>query len=961
MWIKIGTILLVIMLAACGGGSSGGGSPSSPDQPPQADAGPSVEAPPGDFVVLDGTGSSDPDGSIVAWQWAQQQGPAVVLDNPNGEQAGLIAPAVTVATELVFSLTVTDNDGDTASDSVTVRVVPVATVPTYRVSGILTASGSQALDSDTNNPDTAPLANDNPATAQRIPNPITLGGYLNLPGAGAPGRSQANGDREDYFRVDLLAGQTVTMLVADFENADADLYLYDNEGNVVDFSIDTGEVESIAINTTGSYLVNPSIFEGATNYILAIGSERAPAVSGGSIGDVIPWQAVVGYRMQQPGSTGPDLAREDLAEHVGMVKRAGSQDRGQLMQIRANDVQAWQRDNRLRAAAAKKPDIVDEVLRAHWETLMTIKALRRDPGVAYAEPNFRLRALAEPNDQAYPFQWHLPMINAPAAWDLTTGSADVVVAVVDSGVLTGHPDLSGQLLAGYDFVRDPLSARDGDGIDADPTDPGGSDPGSNSFHGTHVSGTIAASGDNTIGVAGVAYGARLMPLRALGSGGAGTSYDVRQAIRYAAGLPNDSGLVPDMPADIINLSLGSPAFSPADEALFEQLWQSGITVVAAAGNEASSAPSYPAAYNHVISVSAVDSRRGLARYSNTGPTVDVAAPGGDNGIDINGDGYPDGVLSTGATLSGSEPGFAYTFLSGTSMAAPHVAGVIALMKSTNPALTAADVETLLQRGELTVDLGAAGRDNLYGHGLIDAQRAVAAALAAAGNSPADNPQLAASAGTLSFGATTRTLELQLDNSGGGNLELFSIAADEEWLSVAPASVNNTGLGSYRVQVDREGLVEGVYGARITAVSSVNTVTVQVLVTVGGPLASTDIGVIYVLLYDAETDLPLAQFEATRDRDGYRFAFDSVPAGRYNLYAGTDSDNDLLICDGGEACGAWLTLDQPILIELDSNREGLEFPVEFQVAIPSLQARGQSLESNADTRQPRRRPSLADDR
>lgn len=933
---RLGALLITLGLTACSGGGGGGGNTATPNLAPLAEAGASVSVTPGDVVVLDGSGSNDPDGTIAAWQWEQLQGPTAVLEAPDSPQSGFVAPDVNTDAELVFSLTVTDNEGASASDTMTVSIRPANPVPAYRISGRLATSASQAVDSDTNNPDSRSRDNNTPETAQSISNPITLGGHLNRSGAGEPGNSQENGDEDDFFRIDLLADQAVTMLVADYENADADLYLYDTDGNIVDFSIETGELESITIPVSGTYLVNASIFSGATNYILAVGNE---GVETRDKREIIPWQAYVAFRdpsIREPG--GPDLSMEDLAESVGMVRQAGARNRGTLMRLRENGLMPQQYRQRLQAAAGKKDAITDPEQRNRWETLMTIKSLRGDPRIAYAEPNYQLRTLQEPNDPAYVFQWHLPLINLPAAWETTTGAADVVVAVVDSGVLPAHPDLTGQLLGGYDFVRDPVSAQDGDGIDPDPTDPGGSDPGSSSFHGTHVSGTIAASGNNRAGVAGVAYSARIMPLRALGSGGAGTSYDVRQAIRYAAGLPNDSGLLPQQPADIINLSLGGAGFSRADQDLFQALWQSGITVVAAAGNEASTLPSYPAAYDHVISVSAVDAQRQITSYSNTGPTVDVAAPGGDNGVDLNGDGYPDGVLSTGATQSAADTRFAYTFLSGTSMAAPHVAGVIALMKSVNPDLGADDIETLLTLGELSDELGAPGRDDLYGYGLINARRAVNAALSAAGQSPSESPRLVASAQTLSFARSATGLRLDLSNAGSGDLTVQSVSADRDWVQVTAAGVGPQGLGNYLVTVDRETLPTGTYDANIIAESSANTVTIKVLMTVAAPGAATGIGVTYVLLYDVDTDEPVAQFIAAGDAGRYRFNFSNVPAGRYYLYAGTDSDNDLFICDEGEACGAWLNLDQPIVVELDSNLEDLEFPVEFQVAIPTLQAR-----------------------
>jgi len=595
----------------------------------------------------------------------------------------------------------------------------------------------------------------------------------------------------------------------------------------------------------------------------------------------------------------------------------------------------------------------DPKLRARWETLMAVKALRQDPRIEYAEPNYRVRTLAEPNDQGYPFQWHYPLIDLPSAWDNTTGAPSVIVAVVDTGILSRHPDLLGQWVAGYDFVRDSGNAADGDGIDPDPEDPGGGqDPASNSFHGTHVSGTVAAAGDNRTGVAGVAYGARIMPLRALGTDG-GTSYDVDQAIRFAAGLANDSGTLPAQSADIINLSLGGAPFSQASQELLRQVRSAGVMVVAAAGNEGSTLPSYPASYDGVISVAAVDAQRQRTSYSNTGPAIDLAAPGGNNSVDLNGDGYPDGVLSTDGLGNGE---FGYTFLSGTSMAAPHVAGVLALMKSVNPELTPQDVDALLVRGELSDDLGAPGRDDAYGYGLVNAQRAVRAALAAGGNPVADNPLLSASAETLNFSASTTSLELELRNSGSGQLELLAIETSEPWLTVSPESADSEGLGLYRVSVDRSGLTDGVYAADITARSSVNSLTVRVIMSVGGESASANVGVIYILLLDQETGDPLQEFGAVA-RDGeYRFSFGDLPRGRYSLVAGSDADNDLFICDAGEACGAWLTLDQPLEIDLDSDRSDLNFPVDFLIAIPNLATSTQTTVGREPPQLQRRPPA-----
>lgn len=804
---------------------------------------------------------------------------------------------------------------------------PVVIEPGLRVSGTITATASQAVDSDTNDTTSPGISNDDFGSAQALPNPITLGGYVNQPGTGAVGRSQQSGDREDFYRVAMLAGQRITLLVADYRAADADLLLYDDNGELIDFSLATGEIESLVAPADGNYLVNVSSFDGATNYILAIGtgnSARAPPPPA-----IVPWQTVVTYRDEIKGQAS--------TRRMAMELRGGGPGRARLLSLGQGNTDQAILNNRLGSAIDKYQAIANPELQARFATLMTVKRLRKDPAVARAEPNYRVHGYFTPDDEAFPFQWHYPLISLPEAWDTTTGDPGVVVAVIDTGILSGHPDLQGQLVAGYDFVRNPANAGDGDGIDPNPEDSGNLfAPASSSFHGTHVAGTVAAAGNNRIGVTGVAYGARVMPLRALGMDGGGTSYDVDQAIRYAAGLPNDSGQTPPQAVDIINLSLGGAPFSQITQDLLREVRQAGIAVVAAAGNEASSAPAYPASYDTVISVSAVDIQRRLTPYSNRGSNIDVAAPGGFNGVDVNGDGYPDGVLSTG----GSGADFAYTFLNGTSMAAPHVAGVLALMKSANQALTPADMDALLDSGALTDDLGNPGRDDSFGHGLINAARAVRAALEASGNPPADNPRLRASASTLSFGIGNQPLLLDLGNAGKGELTLQEIVTTQPWLQLAPLQVDQAGLGQYEVSIDRRGLAAGLYAGEIIARSSVNEVRVRVIMSVGDSGTSADVGTLYVLLYDPLADDVVAEAAIDSDGGDYRFVLDDVPPGNYELIAGSDADNDLFICDPGEACGAWLTLDQPLQLQLQESRDDLDFPVEYQIFIPDISAASQ---------------------
>ncbi len=521
---------------------------------------------------------------------------------------------------------------------------------------------------------------------------------------------------------------------------------------------------------------------------------------------------------------------------------------------------------------------------------------------------------------------------------MSTGSNTVIVAVIDTGVLLNHPDLENQLTSdGYDFISDPTRARDGDGIDPDPDDPGDGNPGRSSFHGTHVSGTIAAETNNIIGVAGVTWSTRIMPLRVLGQGG-GTDYDILQAVRYAAGLDNDSGTLPAQKADIINLSLGAGSFSPAAQDVITAARGEGTIFIAAAGNSASDTPVYPAAYEGVLSVSAVDIKKDLARYSNFGTTIDLTAPGGDNTADINADGFPDGVLSTCGTDPTGVIEFIYCFFQGTSMAAPHVAGVVALMKAIYPALTPEELDILIANGLITEDLGPAGRDDQFGHGLIDAFGALVEAqnLAGGGVTPLT---LIVTPAALNFGPqSAASLEVaKAGGNAGDQLLVNAVTADVPWLKITEDNVDTDGLGTYSVIVDRNQLTPGTYSATITVDAdspTVNDIEVPVSMQVVTSIVGGNAGFHYVLLVDSETFAIKDQDKVPFSPGGYAYSFTNVPAGTYQIFAGTDSNNDFIIGDPGEAFGAYLTLDQPVPITISTDQGGLDFISNFDVSFPA---------------------------
>ncbi len=363
-----------------------------------------------------------------------------------------------------------------------------------------------------------------------------------------------------------------------------------------------------------------------------------------------------------------------------------------------------------------------------------------DFNVEYAEPDRRVHALLTPNDTLFPQQWHYfeaaGGMNAPLAWDKASGKG-VVVAVIDTGARP-HADLVANLVPGFDFVSSAARAGDGNGRDNDGSDPGdfnaagecgaGSAASDSSWHGTHVAGTIAGVTNNATGVAGIAFNAKVQPVRVLGKCG-GSTADITDAIIWASGGTVAGVAANPTPARVINMSLGGGgACSRTEQAAINSARSRGTVVVVAAGNEAQDvANSSPANCAGVVAVAATGRTGKRASYSNFGTGVDLAAPGGDG---------RDGVISTVNAGKTVPAGDAFAAFQGTSMATPHVAAVAALMLSVNAALTPDQVENLLKSSARKF---AAGDCNQCGTGLLDANAAVTAALGGATPPPPPPP------------------------------------------------------------------------------------------------------------------------------------------------------------------------------------------------------------------------------
>jgi serine protease len=435
----------------------------------------------------------------------------------------------------------------------------------------------------------------------------------------------------------------------------------------------------------------------------------------------------------------------------------------------------------------------------------------------------------------------------------------------------------------------------------------------------------------------VAWNVSIMPLRVLGVNGSGSTEDIIQSILAAAGLPNRSGSTPAQRADIINMSLGGPgSCSSAWQDAINRARAAGVIVIAAAGNDNADGNFTPAGCQGVVTVSSVGVDRARAPYSNFGTGVDVAAPGGDMSVDRNGDGAYDGIFSTYSIREGTTYYSSFALLQGTSMAAPHVAGVAALMKSVNASLTPANFDSLLASGALTDDIGAPGRDAL-GIGLINAAKAVRAAATAP---PPVAPQLGVTPTSVNFGDVGTMNEVTVGNAGTGTINVTGTSTSATWLTVAPVQTGTNGLGTYRVQVNRSGLVNGTYNGWVEFRGSAGTaVRTSVLMQVVTVPTVPSAGYHYVLLIDSASGDALQQATVEARGASVDFTFTDVPPGTYELVAGTDMNNDQFICDEGEACAEYPLFGEATPIDVTGDRSGLNMLTGFRSSPATQTASG----------------------
>ncbi|WP_161494474.1 S8 family serine peptidase [Marinobacter salexigens] len=783
-------------------------------------------------------------------------------------------------------------------------------------------SGSIAIESgtrvDADDADTLALSLTPSSRAQSLPQEFILAGYVSAEAGtypsqgGRPGTTYSQ-DPVDTYSLPLHPKQSIALQAFSASDVPSSLTLsLFSAGRLID-RVSTGS-QSVPVQLT---LPEPESSGTYTLRVEATGAQPmlyilSTSVAGSELATQYHW---------------PD---HDFADGEAIVVLSQEQTLARSS-MRAADVDfsdelapgVWLAKAPLQAARTS-------VNRSKESTLEWIGSLNKRADVLSATPNYTMQAMQTPVDEplysnpSVGQQWHYELINAPIAWQIAQeGARGVTVAVLDTGIFgtpgRWHSELNDNVLSGWDFVSEAFDNDGAPGRDNNPADPGNA-VGASAYHGTHVAGTIAAS-VNGAGGAGIAYNASLRPVRVLGEGGTGSSADLLAALHWVVDSPSSTPR-----ADIVNLSLGGLPYQQSLKDVIDAGVERGIVYVAAAGNSASTAASYPAAYDGVFSVSAVDGAGELATYSNSGSWIDLAAPGGDASRDANADGRSDLVSSTSASLINGSLKETYIGLQGTSMAAPHVSAVFALMKSLNPDLNYNDLSALLVAGELTFqdcEASPCSKRPDVGWGLLDAGKsALAASVGFVPNLLTSSPAIVS---LTSEGADTASVTLKVYGSNPVDVTIESVSLNAPWVQLDSAPVTGDSGTDFPITLTLlpEQLEAGVSARTVIVVEYKSDQLRRLEIPVIGQRVTDqqarDAGRHFVLLVDPEPEgdfyTTVAQTSTVVDNGRYSFTFvpddgvdpkrlNEVPPGRYILVAGSDLDNNGLICHAGEACAEY---------------------------------------------------------
>lgn len=801
----------------------------------------------------------------------------------------------------------------------------------FSVSGTISVQRDSDVDLDLNQNN---ALNNDPENAQLILNPSKTGGFLSgYAGTYSNGLS-FHADHEDYYQVNLVEGQSVqlSLFQADENLADIEivLELLDTDQNVLANSQLTNFSSlSLTVPQDGQYMIGIRVTTDTSPLLYTL--QLSQSFVGSSLSDsdksilshpFVPGQVLVRFKDQSVANHSITPSSNTISEKLKL-----KQDIPGIAKVFEFSLPATSVATTKISAPQTSSQTQEEAQLAELDqkiaTLELIKSLNQRSDIAFAEPNFIYHSSIVPDDPNFSDQWNLEMLRQSAAWEVATGNG-VVVAVLDTGINNSHEDLLNNIFSdAYDFISDSKQAGDGNGIDADPTDLG------SSFHGSHVAGIISAEANNQKGIAGIAYNAKIMPIRVLGVQDTGTSSDIAQAILYAARLSNSSGTLPAQRADIINMSFGGSALSETVQIAIQNAYDQGVILIGAAGNEATNLAFYPAAFPQVIGVGSISNDKQHSGFSNYGMNVDLVAPGGTGSGSANFDGFQDAILSTVNANN-------YAEYIGTSMAAPHVSAVAALMKELSPSLTGSVFKSALDQGLLTQTFSAMESDpnNYFGKGLIDP---IKATTWASGNNSIPG-MLSIYPSKFGFNGALIKADLELTNPSERDVRILSIDEQENWLQVTEKDNVDatTRLGSYLVEVNLalsnldQGIITVNY--QIDGGATLQT-TLSVFISQTNQSDST-VGTLFISLYKQD-DILNENFQPSYTVGGqlnngfYKYCFQNIEKGAYFLSASTDHDRDQLPYDDGEAFGAYPVRSRPELISINnSSLTNMNFDIQY---------------------------------